>query len=63
MIHKPAWLFTLLAAAFVLYTDDYVIAGILPELATDLHITEGHAGQLVTVLEPMKDVVSCDKPR
>ena len=48
-MRKPAWLFTLLAAAFVLYTDDYVIAGILPELATDLHITEGHAGQLVTV--------------
>ena len=38
-MRKPAWLFTLLAAAFVLYTDDYVIAGILPELATDLHIT------------------------
>lgn len=45
----PTWLFTLLAAAFVLYTDDYVIAGILPELAADLGVTEGHAGQLVTV--------------
>ncbi|RCS62088.1 MFS transporter [Microbacterium sp. JB110] len=45
----PAWLFTLLAAAFVLYTDDYVIAGILPELAADLGVTEGQAGQLVTV--------------
>ena len=31
----PAWLFALLAAAFVLYTDDYVIAGILLELARD----------------------------
>ncbi len=36
-------------AAFVLYTDDYVIAGILPELARDLDVTEAHAGQLVTV--------------
>ncbi|MBA0053672.1 MFS transporter [Streptomyces sp. AJS327] len=44
-----AWLFALLAAAFVLYTDDYVIAGILPELANDLGVTEGEAGQLVTV--------------
>ncbi|WP_098731468.1 MFS transporter [Brevibacterium epidermidis] len=45
----PAWLFALLAAAFVLYTDDYVIAGILPELANDLAVSEGQAGQLVTV--------------
>ncbi|GAA2101011.1 MFS transporter [Brevibacterium salitolerans] len=45
----PAWLFALFAAAFVLYTDDYVIAGILPELARDLAVSEGQAGQLVTV--------------
>lgn len=45
----PAWLFALLAAAFVLYTDDYVIAGILPELASDLAVSEGQSGQLVTV--------------
>lgn len=44
----PAWLFALLATAFVLYTDDYVIAGILPELARDLDVSEGQAGQLVT---------------
>lgn len=44
----PAWLFALLAATFVYYTDDYVIAGILPELAADLRIQEGQAGQLVT---------------
>lgn len=48
-MRMPAWLFTLLAAAFVLYTDDYVIAGILPELAADLGVTEGQAGQLVTM--------------
>lgn len=45
----PAWLFALLAATFVLYTDDYVIAGILLEIASDLGVTEGQAGQLVTV--------------
>lgn len=48
-MRMPAWLFALFAAAFVLYTDDYVIAGILPELAADLDVTEGRAGQLVTV--------------
>lgn len=45
----PAWLFTLLGAGFVLYTDDYVIAGILPELASDLGVSQAHAGQLITV--------------
>ncbi|MDA3645566.1 MFS transporter [Saccharopolyspora indica] len=45
----PAWLFALLVAAFVLYTDDYVIAGVLPEIARDLAVSEAHAGQLVTV--------------
>lgn len=49
MTWMPAWLFALLAAAFVLYTDDYVIAGILPELAGDLGVSEGQAGQLITV--------------
>ncbi len=48
-MRMPTWVFTLLVAIFVLYTDDYVIAGILPELAVELHVTEGHAGQLVTV--------------
>ncbi|MEV6279379.1 MFS transporter [Nocardia sp. NPDC051832] len=45
----PAWLFALLAAAFVFYTDDYVIAGVLPEIAGDLGVSEARAGQLVTV--------------
>lgn len=45
----PAWLLALLAAALVLYTDDYVIAGVLPELAADLAVSEAAAGQLVTV--------------
>lgn len=45
----PAWLFALLAAAFVLYADDYATAGMLPELPRDLPVSEGQVGQLVTV--------------
>lgn len=66
----PAWLFALLAAAFVLYTDDYVIAGILPELASDLAVSQGQAGQLVTmfsvtvaVAAPIAAVVLARIPR
>ncbi|MCF2586233.1 MFS transporter [Brevibacterium sp. UCMA 11752] len=66
----PRWLFVLLAAAFVLYTDDYVIAGILPEIARDLDVTEGQAGQLVTAFSvtvavgaPLAAVVTSRLPR
>lgn len=69
-MRMPAWLFTLLAAAFVFYTDDYVIAGILPELAADLGVTEGQAGQLVTMFSltvaltaPVAAVVLAAVPR
>lgn len=66
----PAWLFALLAAGFVLYTDDYVIAGILPELAADLGVSESHAGQLITafsltvaIVAPLAAVVLAKIPR
>lgn len=66
----PAWLFALFAAAFVLYTDDYVIAGILPELAADLGVSESHAGQLITafsltvaIVAPLAAVVLAKVPR
>lgn len=45
----PRWLIALLFTALVLYTDDYVIAGVLPDLAADLNVSEAQAGQLVTV--------------
>lgn len=45
----PRWLFALLLAALIFYTDDYVIAGILPGLSVDLGVSEAQAGQLVTV--------------
>ncbi|AHW65039.1 Arabinose transporter, MFS-type [Corynebacterium glyciniphilum AJ 3170] len=43
------WLPGLLLATFVIGTDDFIIAGILPELAVDFDVTEAAAGQLVTV--------------
>lgn len=43
------WLPGLLLATFVIGTDDFIIAGILPELAVAFDVTEAAAGQLVTV--------------
>ena len=45
----PLWLLALLFTAFVVHTDDHVIAGLLPEIAADLGVSEAAAGQLVTV--------------
>ncbi|WP_067651225.1 MFS transporter [Nocardia harenae] len=45
----PFWLLTVTFAVFVFYTDDYMIAGVLPELAADLGVSESTAGQLVSV--------------
>ncbi|MEU0992352.1 MFS transporter, partial [Streptomyces sp. NPDC005953] len=39
----------LLLATFVIGTDDFVIAGVLPEIASELDVSEAAAGQLVTV--------------
>lgn len=44
-----AWLPGLLMATFVIGTDDFIIAGILPELAVAFEVSEPVAGQLVTV--------------
>ena len=70
MSRFPAWLWALLATAFLLYTDAYVIAGILPELADDLSVTVSQAGQLVTVFSltvavaaPVAAVVLARVPR
>lgn len=49
MVPPAVWLLSLFFASLVLFTDDYVIAGILPELARDLFVSYGMAGQLVTV--------------
>jgi predicted MFS family arabinose efflux permease len=49
----PAWLVALLVTVFVFYTDDYVIAGVLPEIAEGLAVSEAQAGQLVAVFSLM----------
>jgi predicted MFS family arabinose efflux permease len=54
----PIWLFGLLLMAFVFYTDDYVIAGVLPEIASELAVSEAAAGQLVTVFSITVAVVA-----
>jgi predicted MFS family arabinose efflux permease len=43
------WLPCLVLVTFVVGTDDFVIAGVLPAIALDLAVTEAAAGQLVTV--------------
>ena len=47
--HLPGWLAGLFVATLALGTDEFVIAGLLPELAADLQISTGTAGQLITV--------------
>ncbi|ONI88725.1 hypothetical protein ALI144C_06150 [Actinosynnema sp. ALI-1.44] len=39
----------LVVLTFAIGTDDFVIAGVLREIADDLHVSEASAGQLVTV--------------
>lgn len=67
---SPGWLYALFFAAFVVYTDDYVIAGLLPELAADLKVATAGAGQLVTafsltvaVAAPLAAVLFANVPR
>ncbi|HLU56371.1 MAG TPA: MFS transporter [Pseudonocardia sp.] len=45
---RRGWLPCLLLVTFVVGTDDFVIAGLLPAIAGDLAVTEAAAGQLVT---------------
>ncbi|TDB87301.1 MFS transporter [Actinomadura sp. 7K534] len=66
----PRWLLALAAGALVFYTDDYVIAGVLPEIAASLEVSVGTAGQLVTVFSvtvavaaPLAAVATARVPR
>lgn len=45
----PAWLAMLFLAMLAVGTDEFVIAGVLPEIADDLEVSAAAAGQLVTV--------------
>ncbi|MDA0565335.1 MFS transporter [Streptomonospora sp. S1-112] len=44
----PLWLGALALAAFAVQTDDFVIIGVLAAIASDTHVSEAAAGQLVT---------------
>lgn len=44
----PAWLLLLFVATLALGTDEFVISGILPDVAADLDVSSGRAGLLVT---------------
>jgi len=45
----PRWLFVLFLALLATATDEFIIAGVLPAVAEDLHVSVAAAGQLVTV--------------
>lgn len=51
--HLPLWLWAVAGTAFVMYTNDYIIAGVLPEMSDDVSVTAGQGGQLVTVFSLM----------
>ena len=44
----PVWLLCLFVAMLALGTDEFVISGILPDVAADLDVSPGTGGQLVT---------------
>lgn len=48
-IDRSGWLTALSLVTFAVGTDDFVIAGALPQIAADLDVSAGAAGQLVTV--------------
>ncbi|MFI6768987.1 MFS transporter [Streptomyces sp. NPDC050355] len=45
----PVWLVCLCVASFTAGTDNFVIAGVLKDIAQGLHVSEAVAGQLITV--------------
>lgn len=45
----PLWLFILFVVLLATATDEFIIAGILPSIASDLDISVSAAGQLVTI--------------
>jgi predicted MFS family arabinose efflux permease len=49
MRNLPLWLAGLFIATLALGTDEFVIAGLLPQVASDLRVSPGMAGQMVTL--------------
>lgn len=65
-----AWPAALVFTTFTFATDDYVVAGVLPEIAAALRVSEAAAGQLVTAFSlafalaaPVASVVTATWPR
>ncbi|TDD67677.1 MFS transporter [Actinomadura rubrisoli] len=54
----PARTLVLAAGTFAVGTDAFVVAGVLPEIARDLHVSIAAAGQLVTVFSIAYTVLS-----
>ena len=44
----PIWVYLLFVATLALGTDEFVISGVLPEIAQEFGVTNGVAGLLVT---------------
>ncbi|WP_433331320.1 MFS transporter [Spirillospora sp. CA-294931] len=69
-MRTPAWLLCLTLLTFAIGTDDFVIAGVLPDVAEDLDVSQAAAGQLVTafsvtyaVAAPVMAVLTARLPR
>ncbi|WP_017584104.1 MFS transporter [Nocardiopsis valliformis] len=45
----PAWLLALTLTAFTVQTDDFIVIGVLPAVASDVGVSETAVGQLITV--------------
>lgn len=46
---RPLWLAGLFVAMLAIGTDEFVIAGVLPQISTDLDVSPAATGQLITV--------------
>ncbi|WP_117213846.1 MFS transporter [Allorhizocola rhizosphaerae] len=54
----PLWLIALFFLTFAIGTDDFVIAGVLRDIADDLAVSEAVAGQLITAFSIVYAVVA-----
>lgn len=62
-------IFILVLGTFIIGTDDFVIAGILPSIAKDMNVSIAAAGQLVTAFAiayaigaPVLGIITCNYP-
>jgi predicted MFS family arabinose efflux permease len=68
-VRLPFLVYVLPAGTFLMLTTEFVVAGLLPEIAGDLHVSVAKAGLLITVFAVGMIVGSphprtlCDVPR